>query len=57
MDAAAEWTARLGYSRLTLDVHAGNERAQAAYRRSGFVPTGVSFTGPIGPELEMVRSL
>lgn len=56
LDAAAEWTAGLGFTRLTLDVHADNARAQAAYRRCGFVPTGVTFTGPIGPELEMVRT-
>ena len=35
LDAAAEWTAALGFARLTLDVHADNARAQAAYRRSG----------------------
>ena len=57
LDAAADWTVSLGYTRLTLDVHTANARAQAAYRRSGFVPTGVTFTGPIGPELEMARSL
>lgn len=57
LDAAAAWTAHLGLSRLTLDVHADNARAQAAYRRAGFVPTGVTLTGRIGPELEMARAL
>lgn len=57
LDSAAEWTAALGLDRLTLDVHADNTRAQAAYRRGGFVPTGVTFTSMIGPELEMARSL
>jgi RimJ/RimL family protein N-acetyltransferase len=57
LDAAAAWTADLGIARLTLDVHADNARAQAAYRRAGFVPTGVTFTGRIGPELEMARAL
>ena len=57
LDVAAEWAAGLGFSRLTLDVHADNARAQAAYRRSGFVPTGATFTDTIGPELEMVRAL
>jgi GNAT superfamily N-acetyltransferase len=57
LDAAAGWTASLGLTRLTLDVHTQNTRAQAAYRRCGFVPTGVTFTSTIGPELEMARSL
>ncbi|MBD3940976.1 GNAT family N-acetyltransferase [Microbacterium sp. NEAU-LLC] len=56
-DAAAAWAASQGLNRLTLDVHADNHRAQAAYRRNGFAPTGVSFTGPIGPEIEMARDL
>lgn len=57
LDAAASWAGQHGHTRLTLDVHVDNARAQAAYRRAGFVPTGVTFTGPIGPELEMVRLL
>lgn len=57
LDSAAEWTAALGLDRLTLDVHADNTRAQAAYRRGGFVATGVTFTSMIGPELEMARPL
>ncbi len=56
-DAAAEWAASQGLTRLMLDVHADNARAQAAYRRNGFAPTGVAFTGPIGPEIEMARPL
>ncbi len=55
VDAAAAYAAEQGLTRLTLDVHQDNARAQAAYRRSGFVPTGREFTGPIGPELEMAR--
>jgi RimJ/RimL family protein N-acetyltransferase len=57
LDAAAAWAASLGIARLTLDVHADNARAQAAYRRNGFVPTGVALTSAIGPELEMSRPL
>jgi len=57
LDAAADWTGTLGIAELALDVHADNARAQAAYRRAGFVPTGGSFVGPIGPEIDMVRSL
>ena len=56
-DAAAAWVAGLGIRRLTLDVHADNTRAQAAYRRNGFVPTGETFTSTIGPEIVMARAL
>lgn len=51
--AAAQWATAQGHDGLTLDVHADNARAQAAYRRLGFVPTGASFTSSIGPEIEM----
>lgn len=57
LDAAARWTAGQGFETVSLDVHVDNLRAQAAYRRAGFVPTGEEFTGPIGPELVMSRSL
>jgi GNAT superfamily N-acetyltransferase len=55
IEAATAYTAEQGLAELTLDVHRDNARAQAAYRRSGFRPTGREFTGPIGPELEMAR--
>jgi RimJ/RimL family protein N-acetyltransferase len=55
--AAAEWAAGLGLRRLSLDVHRDNHRAQGAYRRAGFVPTGETFTSVIGPELVMARPL
>lgn len=55
--AASVWARSLGDTTLTLDVHADNERASIAYRRAGFAPTGFRFTGPIGPEIEMARSL
>ncbi|WP_426325604.1 GNAT family N-acetyltransferase [Microbacterium sp. E-13] len=55
--AAAEWAAGLGLRRLSLDVHRDNHRAQAAYRRAGFVLTGETFTSVIGPELVMARQL
>jgi len=55
--AAAQWAAGLGLSRLSLDVHRDNPRAQAAYRRSGFVPTGETYTSSIGPEIVMARPL
>lgn len=57
LDAAAEWAASLGDATLTLDVHADNARAQAAYRRAGFADTGVRFTASIGPEIEMAREI
>jgi RimJ/RimL family protein N-acetyltransferase len=55
--AAGEWAASLGLRRIGLDVHRDNHRAQAAYRRAGFVPTGETFTSVIGPELVMSRPL
>ncbi|MEV4774834.1 GNAT family N-acetyltransferase [Microbacterium sp. LWH12-1.2] len=57
LDAAAEWVRAFGDPALTLDVHVDNARAQGAYRRAGFVDTGLRFTGVIGPELEMRRAL
>ena len=56
-EAAAEWTRGRGIGVLTLDVHSANARAQAAYRRAGFLPSGESFTSVIGPEIGMVRTL
>jgi len=55
--AATEWAMKAGATVLTLDVHRDNLRAQGAYRRAGFAPTGVTFTGTIGPELQMARPL
>ena len=55
--AAAEWAAGLGLRRLSLDVHRDNPRAQGAYRRAGFVPTGETFSSSIGPEIVMARPL
>lgn len=55
--AAAEWATRQGLHRLSLDVHRDNPRAQAAYRRAGFVPTGETFSSSIGPEIVMARPL
>lgn len=55
--AASEWAVDLGDTTLTLDVHADNDRAQGAYVRAGFAPTGFRFSGPIGPEVEMARQL
>ncbi|WP_082573476.1 GNAT family N-acetyltransferase [Cellulomonas sp. Root137] len=57
LDSAAQWARDQGFDELSLGVHRDNARAQGAYRRAGFVPSGVTFTGSIGPELEMVRPL
>jgi GNAT superfamily N-acetyltransferase len=55
--AAEAWAWASGARILSLDVHADNLRAQAAYRRAGFTPTGETFIGSIGPELVMTRAL
>ena len=39
-DAALEWAWERGVERVRLIVHADNGRAQAFYRRAGFVPSG-----------------
>ncbi|NUU19126.1 GNAT family N-acetyltransferase [Cellulomonas humilata] len=57
LDEAARWSRDRGFDELALGVHQDNARAQGAYRRAGFVPSGITFTGSIGPELEMVRRL
>lgn len=54
--AAAEWAAGSGVSGLTLDVHADNARAQAAYRKLGFAPTGLERETVIGSEIQMSRT-
>ncbi len=56
-DGVAEWASARGARSLILDTHIENLRAQAAYRRVGFTPTGVTLTSAIGPELEMQRPL
>lgn len=56
-EAVTSWAAERGAEALTLDVHRDNARARAAYARAGFTPTGVEFTGPIGPELELSKPL
>lgn len=56
-DAALEWAWGIGLERVRLIVHEDNRRAQAFYRKVGFVPSGV--TVPLGDapgesELEFV---
>ncbi|WP_181809638.1 GNAT family N-acetyltransferase [Streptomyces shenzhenensis] len=40
-DAGVEWARQQGAERVRLLVHADNPRAQGAYRKAGFVPSGV----------------
>lgn len=45
-DAGAEWAWERGAERVRLLVHQDNARAQGAYRKAGFVPSGVVVTPP-----------
>ncbi|MBE1875897.1 GNAT family N-acetyltransferase [Myceligenerans pegani] len=56
-DAALGWARERALHRARLYVHRDNARAQGAYRRLGFTATGATFTGAMGPELEMARIL
>ena len=56
-DAAADWATDRGCVELALDVHEDNLRAQAAYMRIGFRPTGVTVESPNGTEQVMVMGL
>jgi GNAT superfamily N-acetyltransferase len=50
LDAALEWSWGLGLERVRLFVHERNSRAEAAYRKAGFVPTGATAAVPGNPE-------
>ncbi|MGW8565324.1 GNAT family N-acetyltransferase [Isoptericola sp. NPDC055881] len=56
-DGVQEWARGQGVERVRLCVHVDNARAQAAYRKLGFAPSGVRFTLEQGEELEMVRAV
>lgn len=56
-EANLDWARGRGLSRARLYVHAENRRAQDAYRKCGFLPTGVELDGSLGREIEMARSL
>ncbi|RPF19636.1 GNAT family N-acetyltransferase [Myceligenerans xiligouense] len=56
-DAALGWARERALDRARLYVHQDNPRAQGAYRRLGFTASGATFTGAMGPELEMTRAL
>ncbi|CAD5139202.1 GNAT family N-acetyltransferase [Microbacterium sp. NRRL B-14842] len=57
LDAAAAWARDRGLRALVLEVHVDNSRAQAVYRRAGFVPTGEIETSGFGREWVMRREL
>ncbi|WP_079173092.1 GNAT family N-acetyltransferase [Streptomyces monashensis] len=50
LDAGAAWAWERGAERVRLLVHEKNARAQGAYRKAGFVPSGV--TVPLGKDEE-----
>jgi GNAT superfamily N-acetyltransferase len=57
VDAVAEWSRTMGRPRLELEVIVGNDRAMRAYRRLGFVDTGLRAPHPTIPVLtEMIMS-
>lgn len=57
LEEAADWLRERGLHEARLHVHADNARAQRAYAKAGFTPTGARFTSTIGPEIEMARPL
>ncbi|MFE2053748.1 GNAT family N-acetyltransferase [Streptomyces sp. NPDC059459] len=54
-DAGLEWAWANGLERMRLIVHPDNERAQGAYRKAGFAPSGrtVPLVGPGPGEVEL----
>ncbi|MBM9460875.1 GNAT family N-acetyltransferase [Nocardioides sp. zg-536] len=57
LDAAQEWVRDLGLERVRLHVHEHNARAQAAYRRLGYVETGAQAHLGGAVHLELERDL
>ncbi|MEW1833664.1 GNAT family N-acetyltransferase [Microbacterium sp. NPDC079995] len=55
VDVASAWAEAAGVNGLTLDVHADNARARAAYARLGFAPTGLETEVEVGVEIRMHR--
>ncbi|RZS60364.1 ribosomal protein S18 acetylase RimI-like enzyme [Xylanimonas ulmi] len=57
-NACLEWARERGLGRVRLYVHQDNARAQGAYRKCGFEPTGVLIEGDsLGCEVEMARAV
>lgn len=62
VDGVHDWARELGIDASRLCVHEENPRAQAAYRKLGYAPSGRRFVLEVGPhpggvELELVRTL
>ena len=57
LDMAVEWLQLRGLDHARLYVHADNLRAQRAYEKSGFHPTGKTLLGSVGEEIEMARDV
>lgn len=57
LEAASDFARGRGLSALALDVHVDNHRAQAVYRRAGFVRTGMVEAADFGREWVMRRAL
>lgn len=55
--AGEEWAAGLGSHEFSLDTHVRNMRAQQAYRKLAYEPTGRTIHGPIGLEIEMLKRM
>jgi GNAT superfamily N-acetyltransferase len=58
LDEVVRWARERGVTTLELEVARENDRAVAAYRRLGFVPTGHTHRHPLYPEItemEMAR--
>lgn len=51
--AMQDWAGEYGVDRFRLLVHEENARAQAAYRKLGFAPTGTTIALAAGTEIEM----
>ena len=56
-EAVTDWLRDVGLDHVRLYVHAENARAQRAYEKSGFRPTGRQISSTVGPEIEMARTL
>jgi GNAT superfamily N-acetyltransferase len=55
--AVTDWLREAGPAHVRLYVHADNVRAQRAYEKLGFTPTGTHVSGSIGTEIELARTL
>jgi len=56
-DGVQDWARGAGVARARLCVHVDNPRAQAAYAKLSFTPSGERFVLEQGEEIELVRAL